>query len=366
MMSRLFAPGVAVLAALLLAGCSRPATAPDPVRSVKLVHPQPVASSVHTQEYAADIRPRTESRLGFRVAGKLMQRLVDAGQVVKAGQTLAVLDPQDYQSAATAAQAQVAAALTQRDLAVADLRRFRSLRDQGFVSGAEIERREALLRSAQATVDQAQSQAQVQANQARYTRLLADADGVVAAVEAEPGQVLGAGTPVLRLAHSGPREAVFAVPETRVQGVKPGMPAQVMPWVPSGVEQPVWAAQVREVAASADPQSRTFAVRVTLPEAVQAPLGSTATVRLEPVAGSSSGGNLAVPSTAVWRSPQGSAVWVFDPAAQVVKSRAVQVAGVDGALVLLRAGVGLQDEIVTVGTHVLTEGQRVTRYQPQP
>ena len=168
------------------------------------------------------MRARVESRLGFRVAGKITRRQAELGQHVKAGQVLAQLDPQDYQLAADAARAQHAAALTNRDLAAADLKRYRDLREQNFISGAELERRETTYKAAQAQLEQAQAQLASQGNQASYTTLVADVPGVITAIEAEPGQVVAAGTPVVRIAQDGARDVVFAVPEDRAALIKPG------------------------------------------------------------------------------------------------------------------------------------------------
>jgi multidrug efflux system membrane fusion protein len=129
-----------------------------------------------------------ESRLGFRVAGKITRRQAELGQRVKAGQVLAQLDPQDYKLAADAARAQVAAAQTNRDLAAADFKRFAALKDQNFISGAELERRDTTLKAAQAQLEQAQAQLSRQGNQAGYTNLVADVSGVVTAMEAEPAR----------------------------------------------------------------------------------------------------------------------------------------------------------------------------------
>ena len=181
-------------------------------------------------EYAGEVRARVESRLGFRVAGKITQRTVEVGQRVKAGQLLAQLDPHDYQLAADAGRAQVAAAATQRDLAAADLKRYKELKEQNFISGAELERREATLKAAQATLDQAQAQLAGQGNQTGYTRLVADVSGVVTAVEAEAGQVVAAGTPVVRIAQDGPRDVVFAVPEDKLARLPVGSGVAVRSW----------------------------------------------------------------------------------------------------------------------------------------
>ena len=154
--------------ATVLAACSRPAPPEEPVRSVKLMTVG-VGAMQSSLEYAGEVRARVESRLGFRVAGKIAQRQAELGQRVKAGQVLAQLDPKDYQLAADAARAQVASATTQRDLAAADLKRYQALKDQNFISGAELERREATLKAAQATLDQARAQLSSQGNQAADT-----------------------------------------------------------------------------------------------------------------------------------------------------------------------------------------------------
>ncbi|MDP3521604.1 MAG: efflux RND transporter periplasmic adaptor subunit, partial [Hydrogenophaga sp.] len=232
---------------LALAACSPPPAAEEPMRAVKLMTVQAGALGGGS-EYAGEVRARTETRLGFRVAGKLIERPAQVGQAVKAGQLLARLDAQDYALGVQAATAAQQAAQTQRDLAAADLKRYVELKNQGFISGAEIERREAALRSADASLAQAKAQAALQGNQSAYTTLRAEVAGVVVAVEAEPGQVLTAGTPVLRLAHDGPRDVVFAVPEDRVAGFKQGQPVLVRLWAGG---QPL-TGQVREVAASAD------------------------------------------------------------------------------------------------------------------
>lgn len=355
---RVGAVGCGLAVAWALAGCSRPGPVQEPIRSVKLLTVQP-GGLLAQEEYAAEVRARTESRLGFRVAGKLLSRPAEVGQLVRKGQLLATLDPQDLRLGAEAAQAQVQAARTQRDLAAADLKRFEELKAQGFVSGAEIDRRSATLSSAQAALDQATAQAALQSNQAAHTRLVADADGVVLSVEAEPGQVLAIGAPVLRLAHQGPREVHFSVPEQRVGALKPGLALEVKPWGQEG-----WVpARVREVAAAADPQGRTFGVRAVVEGGLQWPLGATATVRVRAPAGAASAA-LKLPTTALWRQGDDSAVWVFDATAGVVRARAVQVATIDGNEAVIAAGVQSGDRVVSAGVHVLTDGQKVVPYAP--
>jgi len=339
---------------LLLAACTRPAPQPEAIRAVRTLTVAP-ANATGQQDYAAEIRARSEVRLGFRVGGKLLSRSAEVGQRVKAGEVLARLDPEDLRLAQQAAAAAVQSAQVNHDLALADFRRFKELRDQGFISGAELDRREAALKAAAAQLEQARAQAAVQGNQAAYTALVATAAGVVVAVEAEPGAVLAAGTPVVRLALDGPRDAVFAVPEDAVAAAraligKPGAVA-VTPW---GARERL-PATVREVAAAADAVTRTFLVKADL-SAPQLQLGQTATVTIDlpPVPAAT-----LLPLTAVKEHKGRSAVWVVDPARQVVQMREIEVGGAQGNEVLVRSGLRPGELVVTAGVHVLTEGQQV-------
>jgi RND family efflux transporter MFP subunit len=348
---------LALLPLVLLAGCSRPEPQAEPVRAVKVLTVG--ASGMQSrQEFAGEVRPRIESRLGFRVAGKITQRQAEVGQHVKAGALLAQLDPQDYRLAADAARAQVAAAATNRDLASADYKRYLTLREQNFISGAEVERRETTLKAAQAQLDQAQAQLAAQGNQARYTNLTADVSGVITAVEAEPGQVVTAGMPVVRIAVDGPRDVVFAVPEDKVASVHAGSDVSVRLWA-SATEI---AGQVREVAATADPATRTFPVKVSLAGQAQPPLGATVTV--VPQALSHAGTQvIKIPTSALRQEGQGSAVWLLDRQTMTLKSQPVQVATADGNEAVISAGLVPGMVIVSAGVHVLAAGQKVTVWQ---
>jgi RND family efflux transporter MFP subunit len=325
---------------------------------VLTVGPQRLQSGA---EFAGEVRARVESRLGFRVAGKLTQRFAEPGQHVKVGQLLAQLDPQDYKLAADAATAQLSAAATNRDLAAADFKRFKELKDQNFISGAELERRDTTLKAAQAQWEQAQAQLTGQANQASYTRLLADVSGLVTAVEAEPGQVLAAGTPVLRIAQDGPRDVVFSVPEDRVAELKTGSVVTLRPWSGS-LALP---GAVREVAASADPVTRTFSVKVALDSKHDLPLGST--VAVLPTAFDRSGIDvIKLPTSALLQSAKSAAVWVLDPASMTIRLQPVQIASADGNDVVLAAGLQTGMLVVSAGVHVLSPGQKVSIYKDGP
>ena len=342
---------------LALAACSPAPAPPEPIRAVKVLT---VGASdfQFTPEFAGEVKPRTESRLGFRVGGKLVRRQAELGQRVRAGEVLAQLDPQDLRLAADAARAQVAAAQTNRELAAADFRRYAILKDQNFISGAELERREATLKSAQAQSDQAQAQSYSQRNQASYATLVSDVAGVVTGVEAEPGQVVAAGTPVVRIAQDGPRDVVFSVPEDKLAMVRAGSDVAVRAWAGSKT----LAGKVREVSASADPVTRTFQVKVSVQGPDTPALGSTVSV-LPQSLGHAGAGVIKLPTSALRQEGASTAVWVLDPQSMTLKSQTVQIATADGNEAVVAAGLRPGMLVVSAGVHVLSPGQKVTLYQ---
>ena len=353
-------PVLPMLFVLLLSACTKPAPTQEPVRAVKVISVavQGVQSGA---EFAGEVRARVESRLGFRVPGKMTQRLVDAGQRVKAGQLLAQLDAQDFRLAGDAARAQVAAAATNRTLAEADYKRYKELKDQNFISGAEVERRDATLKAAQAQLDQAQAQLSSQSNQTKYTALVADVSGVVVAVEAERGQVVAAGATIFRIAQDGPRDVVFSVPEDRVAMVKLGAPVAVRSWSGGAVRN----GTVREVAASADVVTRTYQVKVSLAAADgkdALPLGATVYVAPQMFARTDLQ-VIKLPTSALKRDGATTAVWVLDPATMTLRSQPVEVATADGNDAVISGGLRPGMLVVVAGVHVLQAGQKVTLYK---
>ncbi|MED5619268.1 efflux RND transporter periplasmic adaptor subunit [Ideonella sp. BN130291] len=347
-----------IAAASVLVACSKPQPAPEPVRAVRtMTVSSDSAGGVH--EFAAEVRARTESRLGFRVGGKLVRRAVDLGATVKAGQMLAQLDPQDLKLGQDAARAALNSAQANFDQTAADYKRFKDLRDQGFISAAELERRDTALKAAKAQLDQARAQAGVQVNQTAYATLVADAPGVITGVDADPGTVVGAGTPVLRLAHDGPRDVVFAVPEDQIAGVRAlaGSPQalKVRMW---GQGAEIFPATVREVAAAADPVTRTFLVKADVGKA-PVRLGQTAAVLMELP---KTVGVAKLPLSAVMEVQGKTAVWLVDKASMTVKPQPIQVAGAEGNSVLVSGGLAPGQTVVTAGVHVLTPGQKVKLY----
>lgn len=352
-----FSRSALVVALAFLAACSKPTPPAEPVRAVKVIT---VASdSIRSgAEYSAEVRPRVESRLGFRVSGKLLRRMVDVGQHVKAGEALAQLDAQDFKLSVDAARAQLAAALANRDLAGADFKRFKDLRDPNFISAAELERREVTLKSAQSQVEQAQAQLAGQSNQSGYTTLLADAAGVVTSVDAEPGQVLAAGTPVVRIAQDGARDVVFAVPEDKVVKIKLGSAVTVRAWASQAVAQ----AKVREISASADPVTRTFTVKAALASADAWPLGSTV-VAVAQALDRSGPVFVKLPTSALQHDGDTAAVWLVERASMTVRLQPIAIATADGNEVVVASGLQPGMEVVVAGVHVLSPGQKVTIYQ---
>ena len=358
----LLALAVTTAMAALLTACSKPVPPEEPIRAVKVMT---VGLNLFSSgyEFAGEVKAQVESRLSFRVGGKIIKRQAELGQRVKVGQILAQLDPQDYKLAADAARAQLQVAATNRDLAAADFKRYAALKEQNFISGAELERRESVLKAAQAQVDQAQSQLAVQGNQATYAVLKADVAGVVTAIEAEPGQVVAAGAPVVRIAADGPRDVVFSVPEDRIAGINLGMAVKVRGWA-QDAQAAMMLATVREVSASADPATRTYQIKLALGgQATAPPLGATVYVLPEGLGGVQGLPVIKLPTSALRLEGQASAVWVLDKASMTIKSQTVQIATADGNEAVIAAGLQPGMLVVNSGVHVLSPGQKVSIYQ---
>lgn len=334
--------GTLVFLLPLLVACSEPPPPPAPPKLVRVlkVGAGDTASSTLQRSYSGEVRARIETTLGFRIGGKIVERRVDAGQAVKAGQVLARLDPADAALQATQAEAQ-------RALAAADLSRTRDLRAKNFVSAAALDARETAFKAAEA-------QAALARNQAAYATLVADRAGVVGQVLAEPGQVVAAGQGVFRLAPDGEREVAIALPESEVAGFKLGQAAEVRLW--SGDDKPV-AGRLREIAPAADPVTRTFAARVSLKDAdPRLPLGMTATVRFATAA--AAGGHRVVPIAAIFQQGDQPAVWKVGADGTVALHR-IRVAAFGDSGATVAEGLVDGDVIVAAGVNLLTAGEKV-------
>lgn len=356
---RILTATVTLALGIVLVACSKPAAAPEPERAVR-TQVVSAGQAAGRLEFAGEIRPRIESRLGFRVPGKLVARMVNLGETVKPGQLLARLDSQDLTLGKAAAEAAVAAARTNRDQAGADYKRFVELQQQGFISIAELERRDSAFKATQAQLDQARAQADVQVNQAAYTQLVADAAGVITGVDAEPGMVVAAGQPVVRVALEGPRDVVFSVPEDHVAQLRAAASR------PGALRLRLWGetearpVTLREVSAAADPVTRTFQFKADTGK-LDVQLGQSATVLLELPARP---GVIKLPVAAVAQQGGKTTVWVLDSASMTVKPLPVEVGGAEGNEVVIASGLTAGQEVVIAGVHVLSPGQKVKRYQP--
>ncbi|MCD2516640.1 efflux RND transporter periplasmic adaptor subunit [Massilia sp. G4R7] len=343
----------APLLLLLLAGCGKDEPKAEDIRPVRVIK-LAAGESAERVEFSGDVRPRYESRLGFRVGGKIVERKVDVGANVKDGQVLMRLDPQDLRLAQAQAQATLRAAETERDLAQADYKRHQNLRAQNFVSQAVLDAKQSALRAAQANVDAARAGFRGQSNQAGYANLESDTNGVVTGVDAEVGQVVAAGAPVVRVARTDEKEVVIGIPEDRVGQLRAASDVNVRLWANRDAAIP---GKIREVSPVADPATRTYTVKVSIPDSPDVRLGMTATVDMA-VGARADGAQLRVPLSALVHDKGATSVWVVENGA--VQLRRVQVAGQAGNDILLGGGVQPGQTVVTAGVHLLKPGQKVT------
>jgi len=327
--------------------------------------PSPQAKSVYTvavqfqsgsesSSYTGDVRARFDSALGFRVPGKIIDRMVYVGAQVKRGQVLARLDPADMRLSAESAQSQLQAARSDFNQSKADLERFRELRDKQFISEAEFERRQTAYDVARAGFEQAQAQLSMSRNQTGYATLVADHEGVITALVAEVGQVVAAGQPVMRLARAGEKEVEIPVPESRLQELRAATQVTVSLWANPKAS---YKGEIREIAPSADSVTRTYAVRVTILEPdAQVQFGMTANVHLGNVA---TARTALLPPTAVFGKGDSPSVWVVDGTSSQVRSTAVTVAEYRQDAVVVTAGLQEGQQVVRAGVHKLFEGEKV-------
>lgn len=342
---------ITVLAAAVLAGCSKPAEKTEDIRPVRAMVLTSSDVDVNA-EFSGEVRARVESRLGFRVGGKIVARKVDVGTLVKHGQVLMQLDPQDLQLSQAQALAGLRAAETNRDLAKAELKRYQELRNKNFVSQAVLDAKDSTYKAAQANVDASQAAYRGQSNQAGYATLVSDVDGVVTAVDAEVGQVVQPGTPVVRVAKQGEKEIVIGLPEDKVETLRRVPDVQVRLWAdPSNMV----AGKIREISPVADPSTRTYTVKVVIPDSLsEAKLGMTAVVQF---ASKTAKPQIKVPLTALYYEKSASSVWVVEGGA--VKLVPVTIAGAAGNDIVLGSGVKTGQTVVTAGVNLLKPGQKV-------
>jgi RND family efflux transporter MFP subunit len=352
-MRKWFAPGLASLTLSAIAACSPAETAvsPEPpLVQVAEVAPGPGAIA----RYTGVIRARTESNLGFRVGGKIFERLVDPGDHVTLGQPLMRLDRTDYTLALNAARASVEAARAQMVKAKADEERSRKLVADGWTSRQTYDQNKGAADAAIAQFANAEAQASQIQNQAGYAELQADADGVVMEVPSYPGEVVAAGQTVVKLARDGAREAEVFLPEGSRRLAQGEATATLY-----ADGEATYPARLRELSATADPATRTYRARYILSGGGEAaPLGATVTLQLKDVAAERAK-LVEVPLAALFDQGQGPAVWRYDAASETVRAQAGRVARMGEERADVVAGLSPGDRIVALGAHLLKADQRV-------
>jgi RND family efflux transporter MFP subunit len=348
-----------------LAGCSQ-TQALDPRTKAELVRIVEVGSpSGANRAFTGVVSARVQSKLGFRIPGKITERLVDTGQSVRAGQLLMTIDRTDYVHAITAraeavtARAETVTAANAKALqAAADEARYRGLVKSGAVSASIYDQIKAASDAAQADFAAAKAdfaaataQEQVARNEGGYSQLVADADGIVIETLAEPGQVVTAGQTVVKLAHSGPREAAVNLPET----LRPALGSTAYATLYGNTMRvPV---RLRQLSGAADPQTRTFEARYILEgAAANAPLGATVTVHLS---GSVGTHRLQVPVASVLDQGKGPGIWLLNPSTSTVSFQPVEIRQVGEELATISGNVHTGQQVVALGVHLLRDGQRV-------
>lgn len=341
------------LLALLLSACDKPEeTAPPPRPALVMkVGQNQLANS--EMVLVGEVKSRYESNVGFRIAGKITQRLVDVGAQVKKGQVLATIDAIDANLSAQAANADIQAAEANHALAKAELDRQRQLFEKQFISKSALDLREAEFKTAVARLKQIKSQSAVTGNQSNYTKLIADRDGVIAQITAEPGQVVAAGQQIAQIIDYEHIEVLVAVPESRMAHLQVGQSVLIKLWANT---EKTYVGKVREIAPAANPSTRAFDVRVTVqaPDA-QLKIGMTAGVAFDTEVNHA----IVIPSAALTHTDGQNQVWVIDQQGvanpRVVNSGAYSEQGVE-----ITSGLKVGEMIAIAGVHTLVNGQKVT------
>jgi membrane fusion protein, multidrug efflux system len=341
------------LLATTLASCKEEAKVAEP-------QPRPVRTATVEMSGASSpvvvtgrIEALDEAALGFRISGRLIERNVNVGDRVKPGQLLGRLEDLNELNALRVAKANFAAAEAKKNQVSNHFERQQTLLEQGWTTRANFDQAERDLRTADANVDSARAQLEAAHDQVSFTELKADAEGVVTAVGAEPGEVVQAGQKIVRLARQGGRDAVFDIPAQVLRAAPPDPVIDVRLADDASVTA---TGRVREVSPTADPVTRTFQVRVGLnhpPEAMR--LGATVTGTLE----TENISTIEIPSSALTESNGNPAVWVVNPKSSTVELRNVELARFDPAAVAVSEGLDAGDVVVTAGVQALRPGQKV-------
>jgi RND family efflux transporter MFP subunit len=352
-------PFVVVIGLLpfVVAACSDATSSADPRTQPPLVRVEAVQSAIQTERsFTGIVAARVQSDLGFRVPGKVLERLVDTGQAVKRGQPLMRIDPTDLKLAKRALEEAVAAARARARQTEDDEVRYHGLVSTGAVSASDYDRAKAAAESARADLNAAQAQADVARNETRYAILFADADGVVVESLVEPGQVVAAGQVVMRVAHAGPREAVIDLPETLRPAIGSAGRATLYG---GGLAGPT---KLRQLSDAANRQTRTFEARYVLEGPLaEAALGSTIVIQIPAIQISDgrSASAMQVPIGAISDLGKGPGVWLVEGENPRVTWRFVKIAALRDEAASVVGNLDAGDRVVALGAHLLHEGERV-------
>lgn len=340
-----------VIASGFLVGCKEPESEAPPPRPTLVVQPQP--AELRVQSYSGEVHARYEPELAFRIAGKVTRRMVEAGDRVSKGQPLAELDPADVRLQLEASRARVSATQADQQLAKTERDRYKTLLDRQMISSSQYDTADNNYRSANARLKQARADFEVANNQATYSVLRAPQAGVIAQRAVEVGQVVAAGQTVFLLAADGEREVLISLPETVINQITTGQPVDVQLW--SRPDKRL-AGIVRELSPAADPQSRTFAARISLTDRdADVEIGQSARVFIQ----NQHDVPLSVPLSAVTAEKAQSFVWVVDKQTLKVNRKPVQVGSFRRNQASILDGLDSNDWVVAAGVHMLLEGQSV-------
>ena len=345
-LKRKFLAGMLVVG-ITLAGCAKEVEPPKP--PVVKVQQVKFTNAAREENYSGVVRGRYETNLSFQVGGKIISRDVQTGSLVRAGEILMTLDPKDIAEQSHSADAQVASARAQLQLAKANLDRYSELFKSEAIAAAVLDQYQTQYDAAKAAYDAAIAQAQQSQNALGYTTLTADADGVISAVNAEVGQVVAAGQNVLTLVQTAELEVVVNIPENKISDVQIGRRVTITFWATSDIVS----GTVREISPMADSASRTFAVKISLPDVDNVQLGMTANVSM---IAETSANAIVLPMSAIYQTGDVAQVWLVDGGK--VSLRSVEVAAFDENNVRVR-GLNSGDTVVVAGVHKLRDGQEV-------
>jgi membrane fusion protein, multidrug efflux system len=356
---RLLAVPLILSAVFALSACSKPAPVAEAPREVVVLQAQQ-RNGPQALLLPAEVQSRFVTAMSFRVAGQLVERRVHLGDTVRKGQVVARLDPADAEHNAASARADLDSARQHLDAAEKQLRRDTEQARENLISAQQLEQSQDAHAAAQAQFKAAQARAAVAGNQRGYTSLLAEHDGLISAEQANTGDVLSAGQPVFSLAWSGAVDVITDVADSQVARIQPGAAATVTLGALPGKS---FSGRVREVSPAADPQSRTYRVKVTLeqPDA-SLRLGMTGEVSIAPAREASAAQVMVLPATALFHQGDKPAVWIVRDGK--LELRPVTVSGYGERSITLTQGVAAEDKVVVQGVHTLTAGEKVKPIAP--